>query len=214
MLIALNKPYAVLCQFSAPAGAAARMTLADFVRTPGVYPAGRLDFDSEGLVLLTDDGALQNFIASPARKLSKTYWVQVERVPGAQALERMREGVVLRDGASKVDRVAVIEEPAILWPRQPAIRSRLHIATAWLELVVSEGRNRQVRRTTAAIGHPTLRLIRAGIGPLHLAGLRLAPGESVRIDPRRLGFVVPEARAQLAPRDLRFRRQPSRGPRR
>jgi len=172
VLILFNKPYSVLCQFTDVAG---RRTLAQHVPVPGVYPAGRLDYDSEGLVLLTDDGALQARIADPRRGLTKLYWVQVEGVPGSQALQRLRSGVDLKDGRTRPAGARLIEEPAELWPREPPIRRRIAIPTAWLEISLREGRNRQVRRMTAAVGHPTLRLIRAAIGPYHVSGL--LPGQ-------------------------------------
>jgi 23S rRNA pseudouridine2457 synthase len=169
-LILLNKPYGVLCQFS---GDGTRPTLKDLVDVPDVYPAGRLDTDSEGLVVLTDDGRLQAAIADPRHKLEKAYWVQVEGTPTAQALERLRRGVVLRDGPTRPARVRTLPEPA-LWPREPPIRERRAIPTAWLEIGLREGRNRQVRRMTAHVGLPTLRLVRVRVGPWELGGL--APG--------------------------------------
>ena len=172
MLILLNKPFGVLCQFTDPAG---RPTLADYVPVPNVYPAGRLDHDSEGLVLLTDDGALQARLADPRHHVEKVYWVQVERVPTDDALARLRGGVVLKDGPTRPARVRPIDEPPGLWPRDPPIRWRASIPTAWLEIALTEGRNRQVRRMTAAVGHPALRLIRVAIGPYTLGELR--PGE-------------------------------------
>lgn len=159
MLIAFNKPFGVLCQFSG-----AGPTLADYIDLPGVYPAGRLDKDSEGLLLLTDDGALQARISSPRFKLPKTYWVLVEREPDEAALEQLRQGVELNDGMTRPAAVRPIDEPAGLWPRQPPVRYRKNVRDVWLELTISEGRNRQVRRMTAAVGHPTLRLIRCRIG--------------------------------------------------
>jgi len=177
VLILFNKPCAVLCQFTDRAG---RRTLAGHVPVPGVYPAGRLDYDSEGLLLLTDDGALQARIADPRHGLEKTYWAQVEGVPGSESLERLRRGVALKDGRTRPARVRLIAEPRDLWPRDPPVRRRAAIPTTWIELRLREGRNRQVRRMTAAVGHPTLRLIRAGIGPYRLGSLR--PGEWVEID--------------------------------
>lgn len=171
-LILLNKPYGVICQFS-PDGMHA--TLADHVDVPGVYPAGRLDTDSEGLLLLTDDGVLQHRITDPKHKLVKRYRVQVEREPDEAALERMRGGLQLKDGPTRPCSVERIAEPADLWPRDPPVRHRLSVPTCWLEIGISEGRNRQVRRMTAAIGHPTLRLIRVAIGPWQLGSLQ--PGQ-------------------------------------
>lgn len=171
MLIRFNKPYGVLSQFT-PEGR--WRGLKDFIDLPGVYVAGRLDADSEGLLLLTDDGALQARISHPRHKMDKTYWVQVEGTPSAEALQQLRDGVLLNDGPTLPAQVAQIDEPAGLWPRDPPIRERQHIPTAWLALTIREGRNRQVRRMTAAVGLPTLRLIRAAIGPYTLEGL--APG--------------------------------------
>jgi 23S rRNA pseudouridine2457 synthase len=162
----------VLCQFTSQAG---RRTLADLVRVAGVYPAGRLDADSEGLVALTDDGRLQAAIASPRHKLAKAYWVQVEGVVDEAALERLRRGLPLRDGPTQPVRARAIAEPAALWPRDPPIRVRREIPTSWLELELREGRNRQVRRMTAAVGFPALRLVRHRIGPWNVSGL--APGQ-------------------------------------
>jgi 23S rRNA pseudouridine2457 synthase len=169
MLIALNKPFNVLCQFTGNAG---RRTLADFVTVKGVYPAGRLDYDSEGLVLLTDEGKLQARIADPRHRIKKTYLAQVERVPDDKALALLRRGVKLRDGMTAPAGARLVEEPDWLWPRKPPIRYRRHVPTAWLEITLTEGRNRQVRRMTAAVGHPTLRLIRASIGGWSLDGLQ------------------------------------------
>ncbi len=171
-LILFNKPFGVLCQFTSAEG---RPCLKDYVPVPGVYPAGRLDTDSEGLLVLTDDGKLQARIAEPGRKLAKTYWAQVEGVPQAQALQTLCGGLDLGDFVSKPCRVRHMDEPAGLWPRDPPIRRRINIPTTWIELELEEGKNRQVRRMTAKIGHPTLRLIRAAIGPWGLEGL--APGE-------------------------------------
>jgi len=172
VLILLNKPYGVLCQFTDAGG---RPTLARYVRVPGVYPAGRLDLDSEGLVLLTDDGALQARLADPRHRAEKVYRAQVEGAPADAALARLREGVRLKDGRTRPARVARIAEPTDLWPREPPIRHRASIPTAWIEIALTEGRNRQVRRMTAAVGHPTLRLIRVAVGGYELGGLR--PGE-------------------------------------
>lgn len=174
MLIAFNKPYGVLCQFSGEGP-----TLADFIEVPEVYPAGRLDKDSEGLLLLTDDGALQARISSPKFKQPKSYWVLVEREPEDNALDRLRRGVDLKDGRTRPAQARRIEAPAGLWPRDPPVRYRKNVVDAWLELTIEEGRNRQVRRMTAAIGHPTLRLIRARIGDWTLDGL--APGRWRRV---------------------------------
>jgi 23S rRNA pseudouridine2457 synthase len=171
-LICFNKPYGVLSQFTAEGR---WRGLKDFIDVPGVYVAGRLDADSEGLLLLTNDGPLQARISDPRHKMEKTYWVQVEGVPDEAALERLRHGVELNDGTTRPARARRMPEPAALWPRDPPVRVRQHIPTSWIELVIAEGRNRQVRRMTAAVGHPTLRLIRAAIGPHALEGL--APGE-------------------------------------
>ena len=177
MLIRFNKPYGVLSQFT-PEGR--WRGLKDFIDLPGVYVAGRLDADSEGLLLLTDDGALQARISHPRHKMDKTYWVQVEGTPSAEALQQLRDGVLLNDGPTLPAQVAQIDEPAGLWQRDPPIRERQHIPTAWLALTIREGRNRQVRRMTAAVGLPTLRLIRAAIGPYTLDGL--APGAFDTLD--------------------------------
>ena len=171
-MILLNKPFGVLCQFTDRAG---RPTLADFVRVRDVYPAGRLDHDSEGLLVLTDDGAVQAKLADPRHHVEKTYWAQVEGEPTPEALERLRRGITLKDGRTRPARVRLIAEPPGLWPREPPIRRRAAIPSAWLEIGLREGRNRQVRRMTAAVGHPTLRLIRVAIGPYALGSLK--PGE-------------------------------------
>jgi 23S rRNA pseudouridine2457 synthase len=173
-LILFNKPYGVLSQFTDKGSPTARATLSDFIDVPGVYPAGRLDRDSEGLLLLTDDGRLQARIADPKFKLAKTYWVQVEGEPDDAALDRLRRGVRLNDGDTRPAEVERIATPAI-WPRDPPIRVRAAIPDRWLSLTIREGRNRQVRRMTAAVGFPTLRLIRASIGDWMLGDL--APGE-------------------------------------
>jgi len=178
VLIALNKPYGTICKFSPEPG---KRTLADYVDVRGVYPAGRLDTDSEGLLLLTDDGALQTRIADPRHKLAKVYWAQVENVPTEEALARLRKGIDLGDFVTKPADARLIEEPANLWPRVPPIRYRAKIPTAWLELTIREGKNRQVRRMTAKVGFPTLRLVRAAIGLVFVGGL--APGEWRSIEP-------------------------------
>jgi len=174
-LVLFNKPYGVLSQFTDSSTAASpSKTLSDFIDVRGVYPAGRLDKDSEGLLLLTDDGRLQAKISHPKHKMAKIYWAQVEGVPDTSALRRLIEGVELNDGITKPAEVRLIEPPSGLWDRDPPIRERKSVADSWVELTLREGRNRQVRRMTAAVGHPTLRLIRAKIGPWGLGSL--APG--------------------------------------
>lgn len=197
-VILFNKPYGVLPQFTDRE--AGRATLADYVSLPGVYAAGRLDRDSEGLMVLTDDGAINAAIAQPRRKLAKTYWVQVEGVPDDDALARLAAGVVLNDGPTAPAKAALMDEPAALWPRDPPVRWRAAIPTAWVSLTITEGRNRQVRRMTAAVGHPTLRLIRRAVGPWTFDGL--APGEWRRLDLTReeaLAALAQAASAQAAP---------------
>lgn len=171
-LIRFNKPFDVLSQFTDRGQAAgARRTLSDFIDLPGVYPAGRLDRDSEGLMLLTDDGRLQARISDPRHKLAKTYWVQVEGVPDAAALRQLCDGVTLKDGPTRPALARRMDAPPGLWPRLPPIRVRKSVSESWIELTLREGRNRQVRRMTAAVGYPTLRLIRWRIGDWTLAGL-------------------------------------------
>ena len=175
MLIAFNKPYGVLSQFTDKGTAGStRPTLSAYIDVPGVYPAGRLDRDSEGLLLLTDDGKLQARIAEPKHKMEKTYWAQVEGLPDEAALQAFRTGLDLKDGHTRPARVALIDEPPGLWERDPPIRYRKSVPDSWIELTITEGRNRQVRRMTAAVGHPTLRLIRTRIRNWHLGDL--APG--------------------------------------
>ncbi|HEY2809496.1 MAG TPA: pseudouridine synthase [Steroidobacteraceae bacterium] len=177
MLLAFNKPFGVICKFSPAPG---RATLRDYVDVPHVYPAGRLDTDSEGLLLLTDDGALQARIASPRHLLAKVYWAQVEGTPTDAALGQLRHGVHLGDFTTRPAGARLVDEPGILWPREPPIRYRARIPTAWLELTLREGKNRQVRRMTARVGYPTLRLVRAQIGRVSLQDL--APGLWREID--------------------------------
>jgi 23S rRNA pseudouridine2457 synthase len=172
MLIVLNKPFHVLCQFRDADG---RPTLAEYVDVPGVYPAGRLDYDSEGLLLLTDDGRLQARISQPRSRTRKVYWAQVEGIPSDEQLARLTAGVKLKDGPARAVSARRIEEPEALWDRNPPIRYRKSVPASWIEVVLTEGRNRQVRRMTAAVDLPTLRLIRYAVGDWTLDGL--SPGE-------------------------------------
>lgn len=175
-LILFNKPFQVLSQFSS---SEEKQTLADFITIPNVYPAGRLDYDSEGLLLLTDNGQLQHRIAHPKHKSAKVYWVQVEGAPTDSDLEPLRQGLDLKDGRTLPAKAKIIQEPSI-WKRIPPIRERASIPTTWLEITLKEGKNRQVRRMTAAIGFPTLRLIRASIGEWTIKNI--APGEHIILD--------------------------------
>jgi 23S rRNA pseudouridine2457 synthase len=172
VIILFNKPYGVACQFRPLPG---RSTLADWIRMPGIYPAGRLDADSEGLLVLTDDGALQASLTNPRHKATKRYWAQVEGEPRIDQLARLRRGVALADGPTLPAEIEACATPPGLWERNPPIRVRKSIPTAWLDIGLREGRNRQVRRMTAAVGLPTLRLIRHRVGPWALDGLQ--PGQ-------------------------------------
>ena len=214
-LLVFNKPFRVLCQFS---GGDGRRTLADYIDLPGVYPAGRLDHDSEGLLLLTDHGPLQARLSEPRHGAWKTYWAQVEGIPDEAALAALRSGVALADGPTRPARARRIESPE-LWPRDPPIRFRKQVPDSWLEIGLQEGRNRQVRRMTAAVGHPTLRLVRVGVGPFHLEGL--APGTwrevdippallSARAAPRSASPVRGPARSSAAGRPASGKRAPGR----
>ena len=176
VLILFNKPFNVLSQFTDRSlEASGRETLSHYVPVPHVYPAGRLDRDSEGLLLLTNDGKLQAQIADPKHKMAKTYWVQVEGAPQEDALQNLRRGVRLKDGVTQAAKARLIEEPMGLWPRNPPIRVRKSVPDSWIEMVIREGKNRQIRRMTAAVGHPCLRLIRAQIGDWRLGDLM--PGD-------------------------------------
>ncbi|MCW8854584.1 MAG: rRNA large subunit pseudouridine synthase E [Gammaproteobacteria bacterium] len=176
-LVLFNKPYGVICQFSPDEK---HTSLAEFIPIKNVYPAGRLDHDSEGLLLLTDDGKLQNKISHPKNKMQKTYWAQVDGEITEQAIEQLCKGVELKDGLTRPAQARKIDEPENLWPRDPPIRYRKDIPTSWIELTIKEGKNRQVRRMTAAAGFPTLRLIRYSIGDWTLE--RIEPGEYLLID--------------------------------
>jgi 23S rRNA pseudouridine2457 synthase len=179
VLVAFNKPFGVLCKFTPEPG---RPTLADFIKVKDVYPAGRLDTDSEGLLLLTDDGPLQARISSPRHELAKVYWAQVEGLATEDAIAPLRHGVDLGDFRTQPAGARLIEEPAILWPRDPPIRYRAKIPTSWIEVTLREGKNRQVRRMTAKVGLPTLRLVRARIGNVGVEGLKLGEWREIAAD--------------------------------
>ena len=179
-LLAFNKPFRVLTQFT---DADKRATLADYIDVPGVYPAGRLDRDSEGLLLLTNDGQLQAWITDPKHKLPKTYWAQVDGEPSQEQLDALRAGPTLKDGPTQPPGVTVMSEPA-LWPRDPPVRYRKNVPTTWLEITICEGRNRQVRRMTAAVDLPTLRLVRVGIGDWTLGTLECGAWQELRVPGR------------------------------
>lgn len=178
VLILLNKPFQVLCQFTDKEG---RPTLADYVDFPGVYAAGRLDYDSEGLVALTNSGRLQHIISDPSNKLPKTYLVQVEGVPDEEALEKLRSGVLLKDGMTRPAKVRLVTGLKEPWPRTPPIRFRKSVPDSWLEITITEGKNRQVRRMTAAVGYPALRLIRISIGQWDLGDLKPGGWKEVKV---------------------------------
>ena len=201
-LIAFCKPFGTVCQFSRHSK---HPSLADFVKVPDVYPAGRLDTDSEGLLLLTADGALQHRISHPRRKLQKAYWVQVEGVPDHLALQMLGDGLDLGDFTTQPCKASVLAEPASLWPRAPPIRVRRAIPTTWLEIRLTEGKNRQIRRMTAKAGHPTLRLVRHSIGPFDLDDLQ--PGQWREVDPARLDDVRLLGDDAGTARRVRFRSQ-------
>lgn len=208
-LILLNKPFQTLCQFRDKDG---RPTLADFISTPGVYPAGRLDHDSEGLLLLTDDGALQARIAEPRWKQPKTYWAQVEGEMTEEALQQLRLGVLLNDGPTLPADAERLEAPT-LWERNPPIRYRANIPTSWVALTLREGRNRQVRRMTAAVGFPTLRLVRVAIGPWSVEGL--APGEwrEIELDAKTQQDLFGGISSRKTPKEKRSFKAREEGPR-
>ncbi len=176
-IILFNKPFNILCQFTDSEG---RENLSDFIKIPEVYPAGRLDRDSEGLLVLTDDGKLQHKISHPKHKEWKTYWVQIEGEINEDAITRLKRGVILKDGKTKPAKVKIMDKPENLWERNPPIRFRANIPTSWIEISIFEGKNRQVKRMTAAVGFPTLRLIRYSVGEWDLKGI--LPGEYTEIE--------------------------------
>lgn len=199
-LIRFNKPFDVLPQFTDQGTEGSpRRTLSEFIDAPGLYPAGRLDRDSEGLMLLTDDGRLQAWISDPKHKMEKTYWVQVEGTPDATAIAALCKGVDLKDGRTKPAKARLINEPEGLWARTPPIRVRKSVPDSWIELKITEGKNRQVRRMTAAVGHPTLRLIRAAIGAWTLDGLVQSAWEDVE-PPRIPGPAKPSPKPPRRPK--------------
>ncbi len=206
-LILLNKPFRVLSQFRRDGD---KSTLADFVSTPAVYPAGRLDYDSEGLLILTGDGALQHSIAHPDRKLPKTYWVQVEGQISPAAIQQLCQGVELNDGLSKPATAKIIAEPESLWPRTPPVRYRANIPTSWLSLQISEGRNRQVRRMTAAVGFPTLRLIRYAIGEWTIDGIEPGAQRTIRLKPELYQKLCPAKTPSNTPSQTKANARPPR----
>ncbi len=195
-LFALYKPYGVVSQFTPLAG---HKTLADFGLPKGFYPAGRLDHDSEGLLLLTNDGALQHRLTNPRRGQTKTYLAQVERVPDTRALERLSRGPRLSDGPTRPCRVRLLDAEPALAPRDPPIRRRLSVPTAWLEIIIGEGRHRQVRRMTAAVGHPTLRLVRTRIGAIGLEGLTPGRWRRLSTPPPRIRWGADRGEAKPPP---------------
>ncbi len=194
-IVLLNKPYGVLSQFT---DRSHRPTLADYIPIPDIYPIGRLDCDSEGLLVLTDNGRLQNQISQPRYQYEKVYWVQVEGIPSPPALTALAQGVHLRDGWTAPARVQLLDESPVYWPRDPPIRYRATIPTTWLAITLYEGRNRQVRRMTAAVGHPTLRLVRWAVGEWTLA--ELPPGAWRWVSPARRSFVIPGKRLEYEPK--------------